>query len=280
MNQSALFVNIHFLLNHARCVMHQEFLPYRESPETTSPYASMQDCGCENEGCSKCREDKIISRCLSSSDAILNIMSDLSCASDHAGMDDLQSVFAAGAMLSAANIQLWAHYVPRKEQERRADALERVQEVAAVFQSWKTHWPVADAWISTLETLRRLYKVTYAPDLDLQINPSEGQTVESNPSEPPALDENDAYERPYPRLTEGNGLPVLDEKMNDKIRFILLASLEDTDARERVLNSAMSPHIENPGDYDRFADDLEFNFDNFYTDEMWPAFDASYTEGT
>ncbi|CAM1507789.1 Fc.00g046370.m01.CDS01 [Cosmosporella sp. VM-42] len=278
MNQSALFVNIHLLVNHARCVMHQEYLPYRDSPESTSRHASLQDCGCEREACSQCRQERIISRCLSSSDAILDVMSDLSCANDDDGRQDLQSVFAAGAMLSAANIQLWAHYIAGKDEERRKGALARVKEVAAVFQSWKAQWPVADAWISTLESLRRLYQATYAPDLGFQENPREGQTADSNTSAPPALNESDAYERPYPRLTEGNGLPELDETMSDKIRFILLASLEDTDARERVLSSSISTHVENPRDYDRFTDDLGFDFDSFYTDEIWPGFDTGYTD--
>ena len=277
MDQSALFVNIHLLLNHATCVMHQEYLPYRDPVGPMSTHPSLQDCACQGEACSRCREGKIISRCLSSSDAIIGVMKDLTCAGEVHGRQDLQSVFAAGALLSAANIQLWAHYVPR-EQERRKDGLEMVKEIAAVFQSWKSQWPVADTWISTLEALCRLYQSIYAPALSLlEENPREGQTVDSNTSAPPALSESDAYEQPYPRLTEGNGLPDLDEKMNDKIKFILLASLEDADARDRVLNASVSPHVDYPGDYDSFPDDVEFDFHDLDTNDIWPEFDPNYT---
>lgn len=269
MNQSALFVNLHLLLNHARCVMHQEYLPYRDSDSAASAgrYASLEDCACEGGVCSQCREESIISRCLSSSDAILELVSDLSC--DEHGRHDLQSIFAAGAMLSAANIQLWAHYVPGEHQEARKNALAKVQEVEAVFQTWKAQWPVAEAWLSTLESLRRVYQAAYAPGSGLQ------ETPDSNTSAPPVLNESDAYEQPYGRLTEGNGLPELDNKMNDRIRFILLASLEDADARERVLSSVISPPVDPLGEYDGVTDDLGFDFHYFFTDETWPGFDAS-----
>jgi hypothetical protein len=211
------------------------------------------------------------SRCLSSSEAILDVVSDLSRDTEN-GKHELQSVFAAGAMLSAANIQLWAYHVQGRDQDTRKAALSRIEQVTEVFMSWSSQWPVVDAWIGTLASLRRLYKATYAPDLS---TPDTDNSEPPGEVAPPTLTESDAFERPYPRLTEGNGLPELNENMSDKVRFILLASLEDTDARERVLKSSMDVHIEYFSDLNGFPNRLDFDSDYLYADGLWPEFDAS-----
>ncbi|KIW93607.1 uncharacterized protein Z519_06212 [Cladophialophora bantiana CBS 173.52] len=60
--------------------------------------------------------------------------------------------------------------------------------------------------------------------------------------------------------------------MIDKIRFILLASLEDTDVRERVLNSSMSIVKRPSCDYDALFQDWETGFPEIDMDDAWSGF--------
>ena len=272
--QDALFVNFNFLLNHARCVLHEEYLPYEDATNTAPEHIHPQETHKDTQD----RQDLIISICTSSSEAILDIMSELANTDDR-GRETLQSVFAAGALLSAANIQLWHQYVQGKDSETRTRAASRLDEIASVFESWEIRWPITDAWSSTLVSLRRLYQATYTPTL----SPQSGRQVddaETNASAPPALIESDVYERPYPHLTEGNGLPLLNERMSDKIRFILLASLEDANARDRVLNSSLATLGQHTWEYEGFPEDFDFAFPELYADDSWSSFIGDDTIGT
>lgn len=290
MNQEALFTNFHFLLHHARCAMYEEYLPYRD---ITNPVLEQEtrDDTAESSYLDE-RDERIASICVSSSGAIVDIVSDLFAVEESStccGTRILQSVFAAAAMLSAANIQLWLRHVEgrvRGDDKLCTQAAARVDQINTVFDSWRPQWPVAEAWMSTLASLRRLYQVTYDPDSNLDhladgeghhdgnnADPDLGVDTSSS-AVPPAPTESDVYERPYPRLTEGNGLPLLNERMSDKVRFILLASLEDTGARERVLHSSMNSSLNrehhNAWEYEEFsAQDLEFPFSDLFPDETW-----------
>ena len=279
-HQEALFVNFHFLLSHARCVMYQEYIPYQDVAHLTTGEQGGQYRGVLTSPYTNGRESRTVSVCISSSEAIIDMMNELFHPNNSSGAQDLRSVFAAQAMLSAVNIQLWLQYVERNDDNTCRNAAARVAEVAAVFESWRTQWPVADAWMSTLVTLRRLYQATYettAPSPE-DAHPGAGHTQISEdalspppppPPPPPAVTEIESQERPSPTLTEGNGLPEMHHQMIDKIRFILLASLEDTDARERVLNSSMSVQRRPSCDYDGLFQDWETEFSGIDIDGMW-----------
>lgn len=267
-SQEGMFVNFHFLLNHMRCAMHQEYLPYRDTMNPPAPHDVSQDGNDQVGDCVDRVDEEIVSICTSSSEAILDIVTELSNDSDY-GKSYLQSVFAAYAMLSAANIQLWTRYMEGKDDATCENAMRRIEEISTVFESWKTQWPVADAWVSTLTSLRRLYEATYSLNLGSDDDRREGDDPEVNSGGPPAIIERDAYERPCPRLTEGNGLPDWNERMSEKIRFILLASLEDTDARERVLNASISTLRQHSWEYEGFIEDLENGFPDLNADDSW-----------
>ncbi len=281
MSQEGLFINFHFLLNHARCVMRQEYLPYGDATYLTLGNGAPSNDYDWTGTCLDGRAETTVSVCISSSEAIVDMVSELS-SPNGCGRSNLQSVFAAVAMLSAANIQLWLQYVDRKDDETCERAALKLEEIAAVFESWRTQWSVADAWMSTLASLRRLYQATYAPNL----SPRDGD-MEVSAGAPPALTESDAHDRPYSDLTEGNGLPELKEQIFDKIRFILLASLEETGAKERVLRPSMSKIKQRVWDYEGFSEgfecglpeDMEYGYPALYTSESWSGFVGSPAVG-
>lgn len=271
-NQEGLFINLHLLLLDARCVMNQEYLLYPDgtgsAPAHHSPFDTFDGAELPPEG----RRETIVASCVYSSETIVTIMNELWHAQD-TGTRYLQSVFAATAMLSAANIQLWLQYVGSKDDQAFQCAMTRVGEVAAVFESWKAQWPVANAWLNTLVSLQRLYEAAYSP----RLSSDDSQQGDNDLTAPPKIVD-DAQDRPVARLTEGNGLPEFEERMVDKIRFTLLSSLEDLDARERVLKASMNTtqhHIAASDDHAdgfeyRVPEDYEFGLPELYLDDAWP----------
>ncbi|KAK3636201.1 hypothetical protein LTR56_014364 [Elasticomyces elasticus] len=258
-NQEGLFINFHFLLLNARCVMNQEYLPYPDG--TASNYAEI----------SHERQEAIIAACVYSSETTITIMNELWHADD-ISKRHLQSVFAAAALLSAVNTQLWLRYVRDPDSETSQRAQIRVQEVATVLESWKTQWPVADAWLRTLVSLCDLYEDAYGPNIDYD----DGSQGRHDSSMLPN-NVNDVQERSVARLTEGNGLPEIKTRMVDRIRFTLLSSLEDLDARERALKASMrtaryqvAVSEDYAGGFEYWnSEDLELGLPELYLDE-WP----------
>lgn len=267
--QDALFVNFHLILNHARCVLREEYLPFED--EMSSPLHDgglHERYGRTHPGADR-GDERTTSICISCSEATLDVMDTF--LANNGGIQSLQSVFAAPALLSAANVQLWLQYAAAQDEEACRNAAANVDKITAVLELWTAHWPVADTWLSTLATLRRLYQASYCPVISPESS-RQGVTVEAGAPSPPVLNENDIHDTPYPHLTEGNGLPLLNGQMSDKIRFILLAWLEDADARDRVVNSSMStlgPHM---WEYEGFPEDLEFPLPDLYGNDPWSAF--------
>lgn len=284
-NQEGLFINFHFLLNHARCIVRQESLPYGDISTLNKGQGSLQE-NFQHAGASLTdgRNEEFISVCVSSSERIITMASDLASSND-SDRGHLQSVFAASALLSAGNIQLWLGHVDAKDEETFRSATSRVKEIDQIFDSWSIQWPVAVAWSNALATLGRLYQATYAPNnfgttaiKDAPPQSDDMAEADSTTEAPPGLNENDAQERSDPRLTDGNGLPELPERMNDKIRFILVSTLEDTDARDRVLNSSTSAVNQSSyeSDYEGLFEDLDYGFPELYTEDSWSAFMGNF----
>jgi hypothetical protein len=259
MGQEALFINFHLLLSHARFVAHQDYLPY-----PARRLASYDEN--EIDPILNTTLTDVISRCVSSAGAIVNILEEVNTAGDLA-RDHLQTISAAGALLSAANVQLWVqHVVPSDNSSSPPNS--SIETMAGIMTLWKKEWQVAGAWLSTLASLGRLYESSYGHNLS---NDGERDTATNDgPSSPPSAANSEVYDGPYPRLTEGNGLPILYDQMSDKIRFILMASLEDADSRDRLLNSSMEKTQQARWEFDGFSEDLEFMFPEFHADHFWP----------
>lgn len=281
--QEALFVNFHFLLNHARCVLHQEYLPYRDPTTALYGYPLGNQGGTDTppEG----RDERVVSLCVASSEAIVTMASELSNSGDVAG-NGLRSVFAAAAILSAANIQLWLQHVEGSDDESRKRATAKVSKMTTVLESWIPQWSVAATWSNTLTSLRQLYDATYDSNRRLpsiEHNQGLAEVVTDVPQE---AGKDGIDDRPPSRLTEGKGLPELKEQMVDKVRFILLASLEDPDAKARVLKASISttsPDVHGNatllGDLDFWLpSDMNFGFPDLYLDESWSGIDTAHAD--
>ncbi|KAK4950599.1 hypothetical protein LTR10_010592 [Elasticomyces elasticus] len=263
-NQEGLFINFHFLLLNARCVLNQEYLPYPDGTASNPADISHE------------RQEAIVAACVYSSETTITIMNELWHADD-ISKRHLQSVFAAAALLSAVNTQLWLQYVRDPESDTSQRAQIRVHEVATILESWKPQWPVADAWLRTLVSLCDLYEDAYGSNANYDDGSQGGHNTTL-----PRLDDLNDQERSVARLTEGNGLPEIKTRIVDRIRFTLLSSLEDLDARERALKASMRIARHEVAVSEDYAggfeywnpEDLELGLPELYLDE-WPSlFDA------
>jgi hypothetical protein len=269
LNQERLFINLHYLLNHAKCVLQQEFLPYEDPTNIKTHNAQLNAVDSAGNFRSDCQ--RAVQLCVSSSDAILSMFSE-SIATHVSDFSEMASIIAAPALLSAVNVQLWLQYVYTQDDDDRRIAATKIDRAASVFESWQGLWPVVDAWTSTFGSLRRLYHATYSPDTDSTTIRQEQEDSGTSAIRTPAIQEVDAYERPSQPLIEGNGLPELSEPIADKIRFILLASLEDADARDRVLKASMSRMQPVDWHHNVAFEDFEYGLTNFDDDDLWSGF--------
>lgn len=76
----------------------------------------------------------------------------------------LQSVWAAAAMLSAANTFLWIQYASDPEFSdahtvSRADIFFEL--ISSMFRSWADQWTVAQRWLAGVEILQATYRAAY-----------------------------------------------------------------------------------------------------------------------
>jgi hypothetical protein len=159
MGQEALFVSFHLLLNHARFVAHQDYLGYSPRSHGMAPYEDD-----EVEPILNTQKADVVSRCVSSANAIVSILEDLTTTDDIA-RSHLQAVFAAEAMLSAANVQLWVQHVQAQDDNACVQSQSSIESMVRLLTSWRPQWQVADAWLSTLAALRKLYHMTYTDGL-------------------------------------------------------------------------------------------------------------------
>jgi hypothetical protein len=228
-HQEGLFIHLHLTLLNTACIVNQESLPYPEEERAGHQLNLLP----EGSNGAAADQDRSVAACVRASTKILAILQEVRNA-DLQATNQLQSVITAFAMLSAANIQLWIQYVQSGDPNTSHRAESGVESVVAIFESWASTWPVAEDWLNTVRLLRRLYEATYAP---VAVS-DDAHTSHVADLPPQAAD--DTQDRPVARLIEGNGLPDFKERLVDKLRFTLLSSLEDMDARKRVLKPSMT----------------------------------------
>ncbi|KEF59819.1 uncharacterized protein A1O9_04667 [Exophiala aquamarina CBS 119918] len=234
--QAKLFVTFHLLLNHARVLLHQEYLPQLDSPGLEEAEATIHNSAER----ALDSNNRTISICVSSAEGIADIVSTLS---SH-GLSkpvELQSAFGANAMIAAAGVQMWIQHTEGSSEEMIDVAKYRIQQVSHEIRSWQSEWPVAVAWGDTLKSLGQLYDTFYTQSCNpasilTEIPDRETAEALSNCGEVSVQ----ATERPSQGVSEGNGVPHPDsvcQRLFDKIRFVMLASLENPDVKKRMLKS-------------------------------------------
>lgn len=248
--QGKLFVYLHLLLNHAKFAMHQEYLPQQDGPMYATDNGIPLQAEYDGAGVSlDYTDERLISTCISSSNAIADLVSMLFTDGDELDRQTLQSTVALHPIMAAAAVQLWAQHA---RQQDDPDELSRYKAQFELFSqiihSWKSQWSVASAWMETLDAVRRLYESSYVKawsgaafpissthDIDGWPEAGDVNVTLLSPPDHEGRGNGHASE-----VAEGSGLPDPEQvcqRLFDKIRYTMLVSLEAPDVKRRMLNS-------------------------------------------
>lgn len=258
--QAQAFVNLNFLLLHARCVMHQEYLPQLDSQYSLNlevDEATIYDAA----GLSLDYSDKrIIDTCVVSATAITDMATTLTNGSEK-DKEMLQSTIAANTLMTASAVHLWIVYTQTCDKCPKEVARARANQLLRIMKSWQPQWRVAYAWTETLEMLYKLYEFSYGTSIVLDVNTLESGTDEITQS-PQLLEEVTDENGGHPWLSDGNGLPdpeTIHQRLHDKVRSILLNPLQATDVKKRNLRvycRTLWQHMWSEGPFQDFDDDF------------------------
>ncbi len=221
--QESLFVSLHFTINHALCIAHQEYLPeYEGDPafEQASPPESSYN-------------HSVVSTCLSHADEITRMASSLygGNASDR---EMLQAPFVGLALESAACCHLW-----RLHQNNQIEGLEtftdaddqskilvkqKIKLLCDILKSWEDVWPISSAWHETIDLLSKLYEASYRE----QTTDIDGNGLHSEEENQPLASGDIAIGSGYP-----HPLDVNTYRLFDNIRFIIMTAADPSSLRHR-----------------------------------------------
>lgn len=245
--QAQAFVNLHFLLYHAGCVMHQEYLPQLDVPinltEETAPEAY------DGAGQSLDHfDEKLIHVCMANANSITEMATVLYNGSSQE-KQILQSTFAANALMTAGSVHLWAQYTHMADTDGHfpPDYKAKSRKLLYILRSWQGQWKVAGAWSETLEMLSKLYDFAYGSSEETEPWYWEG-TPQDNP-DLVLVDEVEMENQSHPGICEGDGLPdpaALCQRLIEKVRTVMLIPLEATDVKKRNLRTfirTLSQHM-------------------------------------
>ena len=240
--QAQAFVQFNFLLHHARCVMHHEYLPqldmqyyYSPSPPPSVDNAVDQLWASDAAGLPPNFSDKrLIDPCI---DAVNTITDMATALYDGPGDGDdqavqksramLQSTAAAHALMTAAAVHLWIVYTQTCDACPKPVARAKFLLLLRIIQSWEPRWPVAAAWGETLGLLYKLYEYSYGTETVPEFASWEAQ--QGAPLE-------QGGDRPG--LSYGDVLPdpaMVGQCLHDKVRGILVHPLHAPEVKRRNL---------------------------------------------
>lgn len=233
--QAQLYVNLNFLRHHSKCVMHQEYLcqldsQYNLNLETDA--AVSYDAA----GLSLDHYDKpIVDSCMEG----INAITDMAVVLHNGSEQDralLQSTFAASAIMTACAVHLWVIYTQTCDKCPKDVARAKADRLLEIIKSWQTRWRVAYAWAETLEMLYKLYEFSYGTGISTDLDIWETGTdipVENQDASKETDANGDQQE-----ISNWDGIPdpaVISQRLNDKIRSILVNPLLATNAKKRNL---------------------------------------------
>lgn len=227
------FVNIHFMLCHAKCVMHQEYLPQLDMQNFVADGA-IDNMLFDNAGLSLDFYDEVLTlECIKNANMIVDMATLLFNGTD-GDQKVLQSTFAANAMISAAGVQLWVQYAQTYKLCQAEEAKARADILLKIIGSWRAKWKVAVAWTETLEMLYMFYNYSYgAGDASTLAFWESGQ----DEARLPLTEEIDTEEGTHRGLVEGDGMPdpsATCQRMFDKVITIMRTPLEATEVKQRM----------------------------------------------
>ncbi|KAL7786508.1 hypothetical protein V8C43DRAFT_131771 [Trichoderma afarasin] len=239
--QAQSFVNLHFVLHHAQCVMHQEYLPQLDSPlddisgvghETRVVPERYDSAGLSLDY----YDEEIINKCMANAGAIATMATALFNGNDK-DKAALQSIFTANALMTASSVLLWAQYTQISDSNLQAESKSRSDTILQIIKSWIPKWKVASAWAETLEMLQKLYHVAYStPDEYHGFNREDGRDETQDSTL--LIEEPDAGNDPDPGLIQGD--VILDtagvyQRLIDRARMIMITPLEPEEIKKKKL---------------------------------------------
>ena len=257
--QAQIFVNLNFLLHHARCVMHQEYLPQLDSQYSLS--SDIDDATVfDAAGISlDSKDDAMVKPCIHN----IMVITDMALALNAGSEQDrelLQSVFAANAILTATAVHLWVLYTQTCYMCPKHVALAKAEQLRQIIKSWQPRWRVATAWVETLEILYKLYVYSYGKIVDSDLDCWDMGTDELNDNSEVVADI--PNESGCPPTTDADGIPdptAVCQRLYDKVRSILVNPLLATDVKNRNLRvyaRTLWQHMWILGPTEGFGDDF------------------------
>jgi hypothetical protein len=194
LNQGAVYLAIHCMLQSAWCVSHQDYLPQTDEHSILLDYIDPAGWSFLH------REPTIISTCISHAMQVGKLIEAyLSSGRDLENQG--QSIFLALAILSTASPLLWLRYTQddlvSEEDKELADAY--FENYVKLFRSWQGAWDIANTWLRQLEEMRSLYRFAYTGILDDDTHPDAPSRCSTPTDQSP--------ESPEYRPIPGDGLP-------------------------------------------------------------------------
>lgn len=237
--QDQAFVNMHFILQHCRCVMHQEYLPQLDTQfksfKELDSRGSLDLAGLSLNH----RDEHLIGICLSSVDAITE-MATMLYNSQTQDREALRSTFVANALMTAISVQLWSRYAERQQPGAQEASKAKADILLEIIRSWKPVWRIASAWTETVEMLYKLYELSYNPfEPGLVSNWELAQQYDWTGAQQLMTEEAEDDTGAHPGLSGGDGMEdpaAICHRLFDKVRQVMLTPLETTDAKARSLD--------------------------------------------
>lgn len=234
--QSQAFVNLNILLEHSRCLMHQEYLPQLDLQYALN-LPMNESTGYDGAGLSLDHSDvAIISPCVAAVHSITDIATMLSTGTEQ-DRETLQSTIIANAVMTASAVHLWILYTQTCDKCPKHVARANFYKLVDIIKSWQPRWHIAFAWGETLDALFKLYEFSYGTGVVSDIDIWEVGNNES--TESPELVE-EMVRCKNKGLSDGDGIPdpeSICQRLHDKVRSILLNPLHPTDVKKRDLRN-------------------------------------------
>ena len=221
--QGSLFVSLHFIINHALCRAHQEYLPEFEG-DPAFEVVSLHESSYNH---------SVVKTCLSHAEEITRMTSTLY-SGDATDREMLQAPFVGLALESAACCHLWRIY--QNDQVQAVDTImdgddqckvlakQKLQLLCDILKSWEDVWPISSAWRETIDLLSKLYEAFRQEQTATMDNNGLHGEEETQPLAPGDISIGSGY--PHPQN-------INSYRLFDNIRLITMTAADPSSLRHR-----------------------------------------------
>jgi len=221
--QGSLFVSLHFVINHALCMAHQEYLPEFEGDPAFEDAPSLESS----------YNHSVVKTCLHHAEEITRMASSLY-SGDASDWENLKAPFVGLALGGAACCYLWRIHQSNQIQgvetltdaddQSKVLAKQKLQLLCDILKSWEDVWPISSAWRETIDLLSKLYEASHR---------DQTTTIDDNGLR--SLEE--SQKLPSGDISIGSGYPhpqnVNSYRLFDNIRLIVMTAADPSSLRHR-----------------------------------------------